>query len=644
MDGTPFGRYRLLDLLGRGGMGEVWRAYDTETERVVALKLLPEQLSRDEEFERRFRREAHAAARLNSPHVIPIHHYGAIEGRLYVDMRLVDGHDLQSELTGGPLEPARAVRIIDQVARALHAAHRVGLLHRDIKPSNILLDSDDFAYLIDFGISRAADDTRMTKSGNTIGTFAYIAPERLDSSSDEDARADVYSLACVLYEALTGDPPFPGTTTAHLIAAHLHTPPPRPSIVQPNVPAQIDRVIATGMAKDREERYVTTVELATAARDAITVPIERPTPVAPSSRTTQVIDSTVVDDASLAGAAPTLIEDTGDLDRGADGTGEQPTQLEPTQQEPPSTEPPQAPPEPPPAPARSRRTWIIAAVVVLAAAGTFAIVGHQTPHQNPASQAGSPSQTASPQVVLPFAGLNHPDSATVDTAGDVYVADGLNDRVLKLAAGDDTQSELPFVGLNQPWDVATDTAGNVYVADHGNNRVLKLPTGANAQTELPFTGLGQPWSVAVDALGNVFVTDATHNRVLKLAAAANTSTVLPSAGLNQPRGLAVDTPGNVYVTDIGNRVLKLAAGADAWTELPFSGLYQPEALAVDSAGNLYVADSGHNRVVKLAAGATTQTVLPFAGLDYPDSVAVDHAGAVYVTDWRNNRVLKLPAR
>jgi serine/threonine protein kinase len=171
---------------------------------------------------------------LNDPHVIPIHHYGEIDGRLYVDMRLIEGRDLARVLDDGPIDPARAVRIIDHVARALHAAHEVGLLHRDIKPSNILLGRDDFAYLIDFGIARAADETRMTKSGNMIGTFAYIAPERLDPPAEEDARADIYSLACVLYEALTGEPPFAGATTPHLIAAHLNSPPPQPSAIRPN--------------------------------------------------------------------------------------------------------------------------------------------------------------------------------------------------------------------------------------------------------------------------------------------------------------------------------------------------------------------------------------------------------------------------
>ena len=165
-------------------------------------------------------------------------------------MRLIEGRDLQAVLADGPMEPSRAVRIIEQVALALHAAHKVGLLHRDVKPSNILVDDNDFAYLIDFGIARAADETRLTKSGSTIGTFQYIAPERLGTRAEEDARADIYSLACVLYQCLTGSPPFADDTMARLVAAHLNTPPPQPSSTQPKVPAQLDQVIATGMAKD----------------------------------------------------------------------------------------------------------------------------------------------------------------------------------------------------------------------------------------------------------------------------------------------------------------------------------------------------------------------------------------------------------
>jgi serine/threonine protein phosphatase PrpC/predicted Ser/Thr protein kinase len=270
VEGTPFGRYRLVELLGRGGMGEVWRAFDTVTNRLVALKVLPAHLVDDEMFQQRFRREARAAAGLNEPHVVPIHDFGEIDGRLYVNMRLIAGQDLQTLLDDGPLEPARAVGIIEQIASALHAAHRVGLVHRDVKPSNILIGEDDFAYLIDFGIARTTEQTRLTDTGVTVGSWAYVAPERFRPGDTADARADVYGLACVLYESLTGQPPFSGDSLERLFAAHMFLPPPEPSQLHGGVPAEMDQVIAIGMAKEPGERYGTTKDLARAARAALT--------------------------------------------------------------------------------------------------------------------------------------------------------------------------------------------------------------------------------------------------------------------------------------------------------------------------------------------------------------------------------------
>jgi serine/threonine protein kinase len=271
VEGTPFGRYRLVELLGRGGMGEVWRAYDTGTHRVVALKVLAAHLHDDVIYQERFRREARAAAGLDEPHVVPIHDFGEIDGRLYVTMRLLKGDDLQELIAGGPLEPARAVWIVEQIASALHAAHTIGLVHRDIKPSNIVVAEDDFAYLIDFGIAQAEGDSRLTHTGTTIGTWAYMAPERFASGS-ADARADIYALACVLHEALTGQLPFPNASNAELIVAHLRHPPPRPSAVRPGIPTAMDGVIAVGMAKEPGSRYATTKDLARAAKAALAVP------------------------------------------------------------------------------------------------------------------------------------------------------------------------------------------------------------------------------------------------------------------------------------------------------------------------------------------------------------------------------------
>ena len=277
VEGTPFGRYQLIELLGRGGMGEVWRAHDTSIDRVVALKMLLPHFAQDPEFERRFRREARAAARLDDPHIVPIYDVGEIDGRLYVTMRLIKGVDLQTLVDAGPLDPARAVRIVEQIASALHTAHRAGLVHRDVKPSNILLADNDFAYLIDFGIARSAGDTALTSAGTTIGTWAYMAPERF-GSGEIQASSDIYALACVLYQCLTGQPPYPGEALEQIAVGHMMTPPPRPSQDRDTVPMAMDQVIATGLAKQPAERYPSTVEMAAAAREAVTAPLGRSDP------------------------------------------------------------------------------------------------------------------------------------------------------------------------------------------------------------------------------------------------------------------------------------------------------------------------------------------------------------------------------
>jgi serine/threonine kinase PknH len=273
--GSRFGRYQLRRLLGRGGMGEVYEAYDTVKDRVVALKLVSEQVSSDDVFRRRLQREAQTAGRLQEPHIVPIHDYGELDGQLFIDMRLIEGKDVGDVLNRtGPLPPARAVAIVEQVASALDAAHRAGVIHRDIKPENILLTERDFAYLVDFGIAAAATEQRVTKTGAAVGSWNYMAPERF-GKDDATYRVDIYALACLLYECLTGTRPFQTDSLSSLMAAHLMEPAPRPSQRNPAISAAFDEVIARGMAKDPVDRYVTAGDLAQAALHALSAPDQR---------------------------------------------------------------------------------------------------------------------------------------------------------------------------------------------------------------------------------------------------------------------------------------------------------------------------------------------------------------------------------
>ena len=285
MQVTTFGRYQLLDLIGRGTTGRVFRANDPVTNQVVALKVLASELDEDLEFVDQFRRDVAAAAGLDNPHVVPIHNYGEIDGRLYVDMRLIEGNNLGRLIRneGGRILPARAVAIVEQVAAALDSAHRAGLVHRDVKPSNILVALRDFVYLTDFGTARSAADIAGASMGHVPG--AYMAPERFSGAGD--SRADIYSLTCVLHKCLTGQQAYPGDTFEEQRAGHLTAPPPRPSTASPGIAPAFNAVIAAGMAKSPAARYQSASQLAEAARAALDnrfSPPPTPVPSAGSQR------------------------------------------------------------------------------------------------------------------------------------------------------------------------------------------------------------------------------------------------------------------------------------------------------------------------------------------------------------------------
>jgi len=255
-DGGTFAGYRIEDVIGRGGMGVVYRATDIELDRTVALKVLVPELADDESFRRRFVSESKIAASLDHPHVIPIYRAGEADGTLFLAMRHVPGHDLRARLAEtGRLEPALAARLVGQVASALDAAHAESLVHRDVKPANVLLARDDHAYLSDFGLSKRTTDVGQTQTGQLVGTLDYIAPEQIRSGEPVGVAADVYALGCMAFHLLTGAVPFAMPTQEGKLWAHIQEPPPRPSRVVPGLAPEFDAVIARAMRKQPGRRY-----------------------------------------------------------------------------------------------------------------------------------------------------------------------------------------------------------------------------------------------------------------------------------------------------------------------------------------------------------------------------------------------------
>ena len=274
--GCDWAGYRLLAVLGRGGMGTVYKAEQPRIGRVVALKVMAPELAADDVFRARFLTESSTAASLSHPNIIPIYDMGPCEDLLYIAMRYVAGTDLRAVLKAHRrLSPSQALLLIGQTARALDAAHRSGLVHRDVKPGNILVergaddDDPDHVYLADFGITKhVASRSGLTSTGQLMGTIDYTAPEQIQGRP-VDSRADMYSLGCVLYECLTGHVPFDKDLDAAVIWAHVEEPPPTPSVVQPGLPRGIDDVIFRALAKEPDDRYRTGRDLVAAARSAL---------------------------------------------------------------------------------------------------------------------------------------------------------------------------------------------------------------------------------------------------------------------------------------------------------------------------------------------------------------------------------------
>ena len=293
--GAEIAGYRIESVIGRGGMAVVYRAEDTRLGRKVALKLLTPTLAGNEQFQQRFIRESRLAASLDHPNIVPIYEAGEAEGRLFIAMRYVPGSDLKALIAReGVLAPARILRLFVQIGDALDAAHVMGLVHRDVKPGNILVTSMDehsghahldHVYLTDFGLTKRTSSLSgsLTGTGHFLGTVDYVSPEQIQGAPVGPS-TDMYSLGCVLYECLIGQLPFHRDDDAAVLWAHLVTPPPPIGVARPDLPPEVNDVVARAMAKKPEDRYDSCHELIRDLEYALNVSVEAAEPTLAPSR------------------------------------------------------------------------------------------------------------------------------------------------------------------------------------------------------------------------------------------------------------------------------------------------------------------------------------------------------------------------
>ncbi|MEA2273354.1 MAG: hypothetical protein QOI98_2062, partial [Solirubrobacteraceae bacterium] len=294
--GSELAGYRIEALIGRGGMGVVYRAEDLRLGRKVALKLLAPELVENEAFKVRFDRESRLAAAIDHPNIIPLYEAREAEGLLFIAMRYVEGTDLRAVIAENTrLDPMRAVAMVGQVAGALDAAHQRGLVHRDVKPANVLVtsgtESAEHCYLTDFGLTKdTSSSEELTEAGQFVGTLEYVAPEQIESDKP-DGRADLYALACVMFECLTGAPPFKGDSEVAVMYAHLHGDRPRITSVRPDLPEGLDHVLMKALARAPADRYASCSAFVAAVRselDAAGFTVVSPKPSGPGGSAPQV--------------------------------------------------------------------------------------------------------------------------------------------------------------------------------------------------------------------------------------------------------------------------------------------------------------------------------------------------------------------
>jgi YVTN family beta-propeller protein len=535
--GSVFAGYRIESVAGEGGMGRVYRATQMALNRRVALKLIVPALADDAEFRVRFERESELTASIEHPNVIPVYEAGEAEGRLFIAMRWVEGTDVRSViLSEGRLEPSRVVAIVEQVAAALDAAHRGGLVHRDVKPANVMLTAthgQEHVYLTDFGLTKkTASATALTRTGHFVGTPDYMSPEQIKGER-ADARADVYALGCVLFHALTGRTPYERDSEVAKMYAHLNDPPPSAVETVPGTPVGLDAVITRALAKDADQRYPSAGDLGRASRAVLTgaapsqperslatglaaprAPETAPTAPAPGAAATAPAGAAT---APAAAPAPAATAPAG----AATAPAAAPTAPAPTAPAPSPPAAPRATSQAPPRERPRRRAVPIAMAAllvlgatggVLAAAGVFSGAS-----KNESASAGDGSIT-----------FGDPARSTRPKA--VVTTDPRAERAISVGAGADGVA----VG-----------AGMVWIANKHRNEVIRLDPDTRRLAGRTSVGL-EPDSLAIGA-DSIWVTNTSSDSVSRIdLRTAKVTRTIPVG--NEPEGI-VASAGRIWVAN-----------------------------------------------------------------------------------------------
>jgi serine/threonine protein kinase/sugar lactone lactonase YvrE len=659
-------QFEILRVLGGGGMGIVLLARDSDTGRDVAIKLVKSDLVTNQNVVHRFLKEAGHLKRLRHTNVVPVQDISdRAEGPYFVMPYFEKGSLANRIKPGQPLDSESILDIAAQVAEGLSFAHRSGIIHRDLKPANILLTADGRACLADFGLARTLFNDTMVdvESRSWEGTSPYMSPA-VAAGDAEDTRCDIYSFGALLYEMLTGHPPYQGRGTKEILDQIVAGPPKPITSLNPNADRGLVAVVEGCMARELRDRYA---DMRDVLKDLQRIK-ENKQPIGQRR---------------LKGVA-----------------GDRPSQVHRV----------------------LKVIWVPACLAAIALLGwVFWRERSRTvilpPIAIPAasSLSGLNITTLAGQVGIDGyadgagnqAQFRLPNSVAVDSAGNVYVSDTANNTIRKitqngvvstLAGVSGSHGSADGIGGNArfwaPFSIAVDRSGYVYVADSGNNTIRKITPNGVVSTLAGLAGhpgskdgigtnarFRNPWGVAVDGMGNVFVADMSNDTIRKITPTGVVSTLAGQTGIsgsldgvgtsaqfNNPFAIAVDNADNIYVSDTANNTIrKITQNGVVGTLAGLSGragssdgdghdgrFCNPQGLAIDDKGNIYVADTGNNTIRKITpigvvttlaglagASGTTNRVGESARFNSPGGVAVDNAGNVYVADTNNHAVRKI---